>query len=111
MANESKQTEHSGPKKGNGAYWGRKKDAKHESNKKRREAGKVLVGNELMDEIDSYSYHEALDRTHIQLSNLENALGDHPVILAEKSAKEFYDKAVENLAELYRELGRISLEK
>jgi len=42
MANESKKTEHSGLKKGSGAYWGYKKDAKHESNKKRREDGKTL---------------------------------------------------------------------
>ena len=64
-----------------------------------------------MNKIDSYSYHEALDRTHIQLSNLENALGDHPVILSEQSAKELYDKAVDSLAELYQLLGSISLEK
>jgi len=37
MASQAKKTEHSGAKKGNGAYWGRKKDAKHESNRKRRE--------------------------------------------------------------------------
>jgi len=111
MANEAKKTEHSGSKKGSGAYWGYKKDAKHESNKKRREDGKALADSELMEKIDSYSYHEALDRTHIQLCNLENALGDHPVILAEKEAKELYDKTVENLAKLYQTLGGISLEK
>ena len=61
-------------------------------------------------DIDNYSYHEALDRTHIQLSNLENALGDHPVILANSNAKELYDNAVENLAELYQVLGRNHLE-
>lgn len=33
-------TEHCGAKKGNGAYWGRKKTAKHESNKARRVADK-----------------------------------------------------------------------
>ncbi len=36
MGHEAEKTEHAGAKKGNGAYWGRKKDAKHESNKKRR---------------------------------------------------------------------------
>lgn len=43
MANEAKKTEHVGPKKGSGAYWGIKKDAKKESNKKRRETGKELA--------------------------------------------------------------------
>ncbi len=40
MANEAQKTEHSGPKKGRGAYWGRKKTAKHESNRVRRELDK-----------------------------------------------------------------------
>lgn len=35
-AAKAKKTEHSGAKKGNGAYWGRKKDAKKDSNKVRR---------------------------------------------------------------------------
>jgi hypothetical protein len=41
MANEAQKTEHSGPKKGRGAYWGRKKAAKKESNRVRREANKT----------------------------------------------------------------------
>jgi hypothetical protein len=40
MANEAQKTEHAGPKKGRGAYWGRKKAAKNESNRVRREADK-----------------------------------------------------------------------
>jgi hypothetical protein len=42
MANEAQKTEHSGPKKGRGAYWGRKKAAKKESNRVRREADKAV---------------------------------------------------------------------
>jgi len=41
MANQAKKTEHSGPKKGRGAYWGRKKDAKRESSRTRRKNGKA----------------------------------------------------------------------
>jgi len=41
MANQAQKTEHSGAKKGCGAYWGRKKSAKEESNRVRREADKV----------------------------------------------------------------------
>jgi hypothetical protein len=43
MANKSIATEHSGAKHGNGAYWGRKQDAKRESNKARRSADKASV--------------------------------------------------------------------
>jgi hypothetical protein len=43
MGHEAKKTEHSGSKKGNGSYWGRKRDAKMESNKKRRKDGKQAI--------------------------------------------------------------------
>ena len=36
VANQAKKTEHSGAKKGEGAYWGRKVRAKKESNRRRR---------------------------------------------------------------------------
>ncbi|MEQ8230637.1 MAG: hypothetical protein RLW61_05990 [Gammaproteobacteria bacterium] len=39
MAHYAKKTEHAGPKKGRGAYAGRKSYAKSESNKARRSAG------------------------------------------------------------------------
>ena len=40
MAYEAQKTEHTGPKKGCRAYWGRKQKAKQESNRVRRETGK-----------------------------------------------------------------------
>ena len=43
MGHEACKTEHSGPKKGSGAYWGRKTDAKQKSNHKRREDGKAIA--------------------------------------------------------------------
>lgn len=43
MTYKAKKTEHAGAKKGNGAYWRRKKNAKTDSNQKRREDGKVLI--------------------------------------------------------------------
>ena len=43
MRHEAKKTEHSGAKKGSGAYWGRKVAAKKESNKRRRENDKRSV--------------------------------------------------------------------
>ena len=42
MCYEAKKTEHSGSKKGCGAYWGRKADAKKQSNRRRREQDKIL---------------------------------------------------------------------
>ena len=58
-------------------------------------------------DLDSYSYHEALDRAYIQLVNLESALGEHPVIIQEPEVSDLYDKAVESLADLYQKLGDI----
>ena len=43
MGYEAVKTEHAGAKHGNGAYWGRKKDAKKESDRIRRRNGKVSV--------------------------------------------------------------------
>jgi hypothetical protein len=45
MAYNAKKTEHAGPKKGNGAFYGRKADAKKASNRRRRENDKRLVLN------------------------------------------------------------------
>jgi len=47
MGYEAKKTEHSGPKRGNGAYWGYKWQAKKESNRIRRENGKREIRGEL----------------------------------------------------------------
>jgi hypothetical protein len=43
MGYEAKKTEHGGPKRGNGAYWGCRWDAKKESNRIRRENAKRQV--------------------------------------------------------------------
>lgn len=43
MGYEAKKTEHCGSKKGCGAYWGRKIDAKKQSNRKRRGKDKILT--------------------------------------------------------------------
>ncbi len=45
MANRVKKTEHAGPKKGRGAFWGRKVEAKRASNRRRREMDKLEVRN------------------------------------------------------------------
>ena len=43
MGNNAKKIEHCGPKRGCGAYYGRKKAAKEFSNRKRREESKKLT--------------------------------------------------------------------
>ncbi|MEA3241210.1 MAG: hypothetical protein U9P37_06540 [Pseudomonadota bacterium] len=59
MGHEATKTEHAGAKKGKGAYWGLKKDAKKESNRARREAGKI----EAVQEIDERERQEM--NTHV----------------------------------------------
>jgi len=49
MGYEAKKTEHSGPKRGNGAYWGHKWEAKKESNRIRRENWKREIRNAVAD--------------------------------------------------------------
>jgi len=43
MAYNAKKTEHAGPKKGSGAFYGRKAEAKKASNRRRREDSKRAV--------------------------------------------------------------------
>ena len=43
MGFQAKKTEHFGAKKGSGAYWGRKVDAKKESNRVRRKDDKKII--------------------------------------------------------------------
>jgi hypothetical protein len=43
MGNRVTKTEHSGPKKGVGAFYGRKRWAKHTAAVKRREAGRAVI--------------------------------------------------------------------
>jgi hypothetical protein len=48
MGYEVLKTEHSGSKKGCGAYWGRKADAKKQSNRRRREQGKTIIDKRII---------------------------------------------------------------
>ena len=55
---EARETEHSGAKKGKGAYYGRKKDAKKESNKARREADKKQCCDEARGVVSGIGIHD-----------------------------------------------------
>jgi hypothetical protein len=48
MAWGAKKTEHAGAKKGTGAFYGRKADAKRGSNYRRRQDGKSTINAELL---------------------------------------------------------------
>jgi hypothetical protein len=111
LRNEAKKTEHSGAKKGKGAYWGRKKVAKHESNRMRRIDDKTAseIAQEY-DDIDPFLVHEALDRTNLILRQLEDALGEHPIIQQDGCARVLYEQSVENLSQLYQLIDRKSLD-
>ena len=50
MAYKSRKSEHSGAKKGKGAYWGVKLDAKKEAKRLRRENNKSIIRNGEKDE-------------------------------------------------------------
>ena len=49
MGYDAQKTEHAGPKKGNGAYWSPKQDAKKESNKMRRRNAKTEIDEAAID--------------------------------------------------------------
>ena len=55
---DARETEHSGAKKGKGAYYGRKKDAKKESNKARREADKKQCCDEARGVVSGIGIHD-----------------------------------------------------
>lgn len=106
MSYEVNKTEHSGAKKGKGAFWGRKQDAKSQSNKRRRNIDKIESSRDSEREHYERLQDEAMDRTFIQLQNLESALGEHPAIKGNSERLDLYASAVENLTDLYQHLGR-----
>ena len=61
MGYEAKKTEHCGPKRGNGAYWGYKWEAKKESNRIRRENWKREIRTALT-ETDSLVKRSAISK-------------------------------------------------
>jgi hypothetical protein len=53
VANNARKTEHAGPKKGRGAYAGRRRDAKNESDKARRYADEIAIKDNLCEQFGS----------------------------------------------------------
>lgn len=56
----NRKTEHAGAKKGRGAYWGKKKDAKKESNKERRRVDVAKTKQEILRVIEDTEDHDII---------------------------------------------------
>ena len=63
MGYEAKKTEHCGPKRGNGAYWGCKGEAKKESNRIRRENRKREIRVAIQDEPETEEEPRAVEQS------------------------------------------------
>ena len=55
--------------------------------------------------LDQFYWHEALDRTHVILSNIDDHLIQHPVLKLNPDIRRLIEKASENLSEAYQLLG------
>lgn len=62
-------------------------------------------------ELDQFHWHEALDRTHLVLCNIDDFLIQHPVLKLNPKIRKHVEKASESLTEAYSMLGEESLNK
>lgn len=58
--------------------------------------------------IDSYHYHEALDRTYIIMCLLDDILIDHPVFEKNKKLRKKINKVEKLLYEIYQITGNLN---
>lgn len=61
------------------------------------------------DKINSGHYHEALDRLHIVMENIDDHILKHPVCKKHKKIKKQIEDALETLAEAYQMVGAKSV--
>ena len=61
--------------------------------------------------LDEYHYHEALDRTHMLLSIIDEHLREHPVVKKHKQLKIRVEVAEEILVEVYQRIGELDIKK
>jgi len=57
--------------------------------------------------LDSYHYHEAIDRTHIATNFLDENLAQHPVYHKHIELKTKIDEIISGLAMLYQLIGAL----
>ena len=97
-AKQSGKTEHSGAKKGKGAYWGRKKDAKDDSNKARRAADKAAVKMDEAEELEELSKNKLSKYAQAAAGDVldKHKKGDHKAAIDRTKG---INKAVKKLSE------------
>lgn len=61
--------------------------------------------------LDSYHYHEAIDRTYIATNFLEENLAQHPVYHKHIELKTKIDEIILSLVELYQLIGNLDDER
>lgn len=68
----------------------------------------VEEDNKRLDRVrnDLFYIHEALDRTHMVASILDEHLLQHPWVKANKSVSDKIEKSLSLLAEAYQEIGQ-----
>ena len=60
---------------------------------------------------DEFGYHEALDRTHVLVSMLDDHILTHPVISGDPEMSAQAEKAEKELGELYQLISKKSDQK
>jgi hypothetical protein len=63
--------------------------------------------NKIGIELDDIQYHEALDRLHITINNIDKHLIQHPVLKLETEVKDLVDEAQIKLSEAYQIIKNI----
>tara|TARA_Y100000389_G_scaffold25738_1_gene22248 strand:- start:859 stop:1065 length:207 start_codon:yes stop_codon:yes gene_type:complete len=63
--------------------------------------------NKIGIELDDIQYHEALDRIHITINNIDKHLIQHPVLKLETEVKDLVDEAQMKLSEAYQIIKNI----
>jgi hypothetical protein len=79
------------------------------SERKKLNAKKLREKKKAESALDQFYYHEAVDRTYMAGDIVERML-DHPVFEKHKKLDNKVKKALDILAEVYQELGRMEFE-
>ena len=62
-------------------------------------------------ELDDFHYHEALDRIHITMNNIDTHLIQHPVLKLETEVKDLVEEDQTKLWHAYQIIGNINKEE
>lgn len=60
-------------------------------------------------ELDQFHWHEALDRTHVVIANIDTYLLQHPVLKINPEIRRHIEAAAEHLSEAYQQMGAESV--